>query len=130
MFGNLVHCVTNVKLILLYIFWLQATEEFSTFVCPALDDETGHSILRLSMGRMVDVLLANMESAVNGSSGVSSNTTGSVMGLSSGGGVAAASPAANNGGSSSPKMFLYSGHDSTIMPLLVGECKETCQLDG
>jgi hypothetical protein len=79
---------------------MQATEEISAFICPALVDEHGHAVLRLSMGRLLDILLANMETA-------------------------AAAAAAGQAGSSSSsshaaKLMMFSGHDSTIMPLLTG----------
>jgi acid phosphatase len=65
-------------------------------------DEHGHAVLRLSMGRLLDILLANMETA-----------------------AAAAAAAAGQAGSSSSssshaKLMMFSGHDSTIMPLLTG----------
>jgi hypothetical protein len=78
---------------------LQATEEISAFICPALVDEHGHAVLRLSMGRLLDILLANMETA-----------------------AAAAGQAGSSSSSSSShaKLMMFSGHDSTIMPLLTG----------
>jgi hypothetical protein len=87
----------------------QATEEFAAFVCPALVDEHGHEVLRLSMGRLLDTLLSNMEAAAAPA-------------------AAAAAAAASSGTSTSsvlstslPRLMLYSGHDSTVMPLLTGE---------
>jgi hypothetical protein len=76
---------------------VQATEEISAFICPALVDEHGHAVLRLSMGRLLDILLANMETA-----------------------AAAAGQAGSSSSSSHAKLMMFSGHDSTIMPLLTG----------
>ncbi|WIA35594.1 hypothetical protein OEZ86_004015 [Tetradesmus obliquus] len=73
-----------------------ATEEISAFICPALVDEHGHAVLRLSMGRLLDILLANMETAA----------------------AAAAGQAGSSSSSSHAKLMMFSGHDSTIMPLL------------
>jgi hypothetical protein len=75
---------------------IQATEEISAFICPALVDEHGHAVLRLSMGRLLDTLLVNMETA------------------------AAAAGQAGSSSSSHAKLMMFSGHDSTIMPLLTG----------
>jgi len=76
-----------------------------TFICRSLEDDHGKSILRLSMGRMLDQLLANMETAIAGHSGHSSSFSSS-----SSGSNAVPSPP--------PKMMMYSGDDSTIMPLM------------
>jgi hypothetical protein len=82
----------------LMLFCVQATEEISAFICPALVDEHGHAVLRLSMGRLLDILLANMETAA----------------------AAAAGQTDNSSSSSQAKLMMFSGHDSTIMPLLTG----------
>lgn len=42
----------------------QATEEIKAFICPALVDDHGHAVMRLSMGRLLDTLLANMDAGV------------------------------------------------------------------
>lgn len=94
---------------------LQATEEISAFICPALVDDHGHAVLRLSMGRLLDTLLANMDAARHQE------------------GTTTAEGPSSSSGSSSPcqqqrRMMLYSGHDSTIMPLLTGEL-ETSQIN-
>ncbi len=164
----------------LYLFFLyvQATREFSAFVSPSMEDEWGHDVLRLSMGRMLDVLLSNMEvaaaaaevaaaaqaaaaaevaavgmagSSSSSKNGSSINAKGSAAGSfvaggnDDGDGSNGAAAAASNGsngittssssavtssgssssastGSGQPaRMYLYSGHDSTICPLAVGE---------
>uniref|UniRef100_A0A383VZ21 Uncharacterized protein n=1 Tax=Tetradesmus obliquus TaxID=3088 RepID=A0A383VZ21_TETOB len=74
-----------------------ATEEISAFICPALVDEHGHAVLRLSMGRLLDILLANMETAAAAAAGQAGSSSSS---------------------SSHAKLMMFSGHDSTIMPLL------------
>jgi hypothetical protein len=87
---------------------LQATEEISAFICPALVDSHGHTVLRLSMGRLLDTLLSNMDAVLKqqqqqqqqqraGSSAIDSSQPVQL-----------------------PKLMMYSGHDSTIMPLLTG----------
>lgn len=61
-------------------------------VAPSLKDEHGHTILALSSGRLVDILLDNMDSALaagTSKSGSGSNVSGS---SSSGSGSAANAP--------------------------------------
>jgi hypothetical protein len=94
----------------------QATEEISAFICPALVDDHGHAVLRLSMGRLLDTLLANMDDArqqaqVSAALGVPSSS-------SSGGG--GSSGQAQQQQQHAQRLMMYSGHDSTIMPLLTG----------
>jgi hypothetical protein len=99
---------------------LQATAEFGAFISPSLKDEHGHVVLRLSMGRMIDKLLANMERAKGSNSSSSSGSTGAAV-------PAAAATSGSTSGSvwggpgATPRLICYSGHDSTIMPLLTGE---------
>jgi hypothetical protein len=95
-----------------------ATEEISAFICPALVDDHGQAVLRLSMGRLLDTLLANMDNTLhqqqqwlqqqqqgNGSS----SSTGSSVGRDS---------THQQEQVGHLKFMMYSGHDSTIMPLL------------
>ena len=90
---------------------MQATEEIKAFICPALVDDHGHAVLRLSMGRLLDTLLANMEAAR------SQEHVSAALGV--------ASTSGNSGGQQQQqqqqrRLMLYSGHDSTVMPLLTG----------
>jgi lysophosphatidic acid phosphatase type 6 len=85
-----------------------ATAEFSHFVAPSLRDGHGETVLRLSMGRLLDNLLVHMDEAVVKAAGGG--------GGSKGGGGGDSSSSSN--GSVTP-LRLYSGHDSTVLPLLV-----------
>lgn len=76
---------------------LQAAKEFAPYVAPSVKDKHGHTVLRLSMGLLLHTLVKNMEAVAAGGAGSSSEQQ--------------------------PKIFMFSGHDSTIMPLLVGECE-------
>jgi len=80
-----------------------ATAEFSHFVAPSLRDAHGGTVLRLSMGRLLDSLLARMDEAV-----AASARTGAGAGAGSGA-----------GSTPHPPLRLYAGHDSTVLPLLV-----------
>ena len=62
---------------------------------PTTCHRHGHTILRLSMGVLLHTLVTNMEQAVAESSRNKSSP----------------------GEQPLPKLFLYSGHDSTIMPV-------------
>jgi hypothetical protein len=64
-------------------------------------------MLRLSMGRLFDHVIDNMKRAA-------------------GGGAAAAAAAAEAGDESAPKMYFFSGHDSTVLPILIGESGGWC----
>lgn len=88
------------------LYW-QATEEIAAFICPALVDDHGHAVLRLSMGRLLDILLGNMEAALQRQPGGSSSSSGGAAGGQQ------QQPAQQQ-----PRLMLFSGHDSTIMPLL------------
>jgi len=68
-----------------------ATKEFAPFIAPAMTDTHGHAVLRLSLGVLLTTLVENMEAAA------ASRSTDSTA---------------------PPVMRLYSGHDSTVMPLL------------
>lgn len=100
----------------------QATEEISAFICPALVDDHGHAVLRLSMGRLLDTLLANMDDArqqaqVSAALGVPSSRSNSSSSSSSSSGDGHAQQQQQH----ARRLMMYSGHDSTIMPLLTGE---------
>ncbi len=91
----------------------QATKEFAAEVAPSIRDARGRTVLRLSMGRLLHTLILNMQGAAAE--------------------AAAEAAAANAGGAGAgartrPLMYLYSGHDSTVMPLLAGGCatQELC----
>lgn len=79
-----------------------ATAEFSHFVAPSLRDAHGHTVLRLSMGRLLDQLLARMDEAVEAAAAAGKGGAGS-----------------SSSSSSPPLIRLFSGHDSTVLPLLV-----------
>jgi hypothetical protein len=98
---------------------LQATAEFGAFISPSLKDEHGHVVLRLSMGRMIDKLLANMERA----KGSSSSSTGAAVPTAAGSSSSSSSSSSSvwGGPGGAPRLICYSGHDSTIMPLLTGK---------
>ncbi|GBF94338.1 hypothetical protein Rsub_06960 [Raphidocelis subcapitata] len=84
---------------------LLATRQFAAYCAPSLDDESGHAILRLSMSPLFDILLHNMRGvAGGGSNGGDGDRDGG------GGGDA---------GRAQPKAFFYSGHDSTLLPILL-----------
>ncbi|GIL63317.1 hypothetical protein Vafri_17410 [Volvox africanus] len=102
-----------------------ATKEFSAEVAPSMRDSHGLTILRLSMGRLLHILVENMQRSVVAGAAAAGGvveTASAGTGLS----AAAATDAARSffvaagsaDGKSRPKMYLYSGHDSTIMPLL------------
>ena len=93
----------------------QATRQFAAYVSPSLDDEHGHAMLRLSMGRLFDLMLDNMHAAagVAGSAGAGASGESSPAVANGGGG--------EGGAGALPKLHLYSGHDSTLLPLLLGE---------
>ncbi|KAG2424099.1 hypothetical protein HXX76_014774 [Chlamydomonas incerta] len=82
-----------------------ATLEFATEVAPSVRDRFGRAVMRLSMGRLLHTLVANMTAAAAAAGGgeKAAQAQGAVV---AGSGAAA------------PRMYLYSGHDSTIMPLL------------
>lgn len=66
------------------------------------------------MGRLFDILVSNMRAAAGLPQDAHSSSRGS-------------SPAANTsssgggGGGVQPKLHLFSGHDSTVLPILLGE---------
>ena len=68
-----------------------ATREFSAFVAPSIQDEHGKAILRLSMGVLLHTLIENIHEKISEKV---------------------------KGGKSGPKFFLFSGHDSSVMPVL------------
>lgn len=74
----------------------QATERFMAYVAPSAESGSKDEVLRLGMGRLMHLMMQRMD--------------------------AAAKPDSTNG--ERPKMYLYSGHDSTIMPLLAMLGKE------
>ena len=77
---------------------LQAVQQFLNFVAPPGDAGRKQEVLRLGMGRLMWLMLQRMEAEV-----------------ATGGEAAAATR---------PRAYLYSGHDSTIMPLLAALGKE------
>ncbi|GFR44810.1 hypothetical protein Agub_g6146 [Astrephomene gubernaculifera] len=85
-----------------------ATLEFATEIAPSLTAPLtlahGRSVLRLSMGRLLHTLMDNMRGAAAAGAGTA--------------GAAAEGAGGVGGAVGSPRMYLYSGHDSTIMPLL------------
>lgn len=76
-----------------------ATKELAAYVAPSVKDQHGRAVLRLSMGRLLHMLLANMREAA----AAASEQQGQQQGAQ---------------GQPPPLLRLYSGHDSTIMPLL------------
>jgi len=106
-------------------------------------------MLRLSMGRLFDIVVGHLREAVGGdvgsdgngagagvaaataSNGSAATTTSSSKSSSSGDGAVISTTTSGGGGGGSsasgdgssdrqlPKMFIYSGHDSTILPLLL-----------
>ncbi|GAX81189.1 hypothetical protein CEUSTIGMA_g8622.t1 [Chlamydomonas eustigma] len=81
-----------------------ATREFGSFVAPSLKDEHGHQVIKLSMGVLLHTLVSNMEIASSKKSSGEKNE---------------AEP--------TPSLYLYSGHDSTVMPLLTSLGMEVVQ---
>eukprot|EP00200_Dunaliella_tertiolecta_P002707 CAMPEP_0202357266 /NCGR_PEP_ID=MMETSP1126-20121109/11362_1 /ASSEMBLY_ACC=CAM_ASM_000457 /TAXON_ID=3047 /ORGANISM="Dunaliella tertiolecta, Strain CCMP1320" /LENGTH=445 /DNA_ID=CAMNT_0048950113 /DNA_START=101 /DNA_END=1438 /DNA_ORIENTATION=- len=79
-----------------------ATKEFGPLVAPTVSDEHGHKHLRLSMGILLKTMTENMEAAINAPVE----------------GAHASLGPTNETKAKLPLIFLYSGHDSTIMPLL------------
>lgn len=130
-----------------------AAREFGAFVAPSVKDAHGHVVLRLSMGRLLDRLVRNMEEAAaatadsSGRGGaelvpeaaeVASSSGRGATGATSGRFTAAAAAAAPppqprhpghqdnaGGGGGRPRMYLYSGHDTTIFPLLAALGQDT-----
>lgn len=114
-----------------------ATQEFSAYVAPSLRDGQGRAVLRLSMGRLLHTLVANMEAAVaqmeaqaaarsgsgSGSAGAARGSGGAARDSGGGGGGNGAGGAAGGpeGGDKpdQPRMLLFSGHDTTVWPLLL-----------
>lgn len=74
------------------------------YVAPSVKDKHGHAVLRLSMGVLLHTLVTNMEEAVAATS--SSGSSNKAVSSSS------------SSSAQAPRMYLYSGHDSTIMPIL------------
>lgn len=75
-------------------------------MAPSIRDARGRTVLRLSMGRLLHTLILNMQGAAAEVAAAQS----------------AAACGAGAGGRTRPVMYLYSGHDSTVMPLLAGGC--------
>lgn len=86
-----------------------ATREFAAHMAPSVSSQGGPVVLRLSLGRLIDRLLANLAAAAEA---VSADVAADM--------AADVDPpgGSGRGGVSSPLLYLYSGHDSTIMPLL------------
>lgn len=99
----------------------QATEEIRAFICPALVDDHGHAVLRLSMGRLLDILLANMDAAHRQAATATALGVPLPAAASSSSGSSAAGSQQQQQQQQSQRLMLYSGHDSTVMPLLTGE---------
>jgi lysophosphatidic acid phosphatase type 6 len=74
---------------------LEATKHFLTFLAPPRETGQQEAVLRLGMGRLLLLLLQRMEAAAL-----------------SGGGDAQAQQETQK------KLYLYSGHDSSVLPLL------------
>ncbi|CAI5502486.1 unnamed protein product [Closterium sp. Naga37s-1] len=80
-------------------------------------------ICRLAMGPLLHEVHESMKAAIARTATTSSDSShsSSLMPLSSGGGLSPSSPpaAAPPASSPHPRIFLYSGHDATLMPLSV-----------
>ena len=71
-------------------------------------------VVRLSMGVLLHTLVENMEAAMSGAGAGASAGAGAAVGPGKG-----ATPNGHlQGCGRQPRMYMYSGHDSTIMPLL------------
>jgi lysophosphatidic acid phosphatase type 6 len=79
----------------------QAAKKFALYVAgispAALHQDTKHQVLRLGMGRLLKLMLCRMEEAMKEERTLQSEDVS---------------------GRGQPRLYLYSGHDSTIMPLL------------
>ena len=65
-------------------------------------------VLRLGMGVLLEMMVRRMEAAAAAPGGSATAAAAQGGGGGSGGG----------GGGGGPKMYLYSGHDSSVMPIL------------
>lgn len=74
--------------------------------------------MRLSMGRLLDTLLSNMDASARSSS--SSQQVSAAAARTSSGSGSSCGVSGSGGGSGQRRLMLYSGHDSTVMPLLTG----------
>lgn len=85
---------------------LQATKHFMMFVAPGEESGQRKEMLRLGMGRLMDVMLKRMDMAKrnDGTNNVPVDKREEARAL--------------------HKIYLYSGHDSSIMPLLAALGKE------
>lgn len=71
------------------------------YVAPGVHDQHGHTILRLGTGVLLHTLMSNMEAAIQPAAAPAAAAQ-----------LPGSSPAAG------PRMYLYSGHDSSLMPIL------------
>ncbi|PSC67963.1 Lysophosphatidic acid phosphatase type 6 [Micractinium conductrix] len=113
-----------------------ATERFMLLIAPHPDTGKDQEVLRLGMGVLMHTMVGRMEAAAAAAQAGSSQAAASGGGAPAGGDAASASSgvsslpaaAAPAGGANAaapaalppgqPRMFLYSGHDTSVMPLL------------
>eukprot|EP00197_Chlamydomonas_leiostraca_P004794 CAMPEP_0202870166 /NCGR_PEP_ID=MMETSP1391-20130828/14819_1 /ASSEMBLY_ACC=CAM_ASM_000867 /TAXON_ID=1034604 /ORGANISM="Chlamydomonas leiostraca, Strain SAG 11-49" /LENGTH=509 /DNA_ID=CAMNT_0049550657 /DNA_START=81 /DNA_END=1610 /DNA_ORIENTATION=- len=102
-----------------------ATKEFAPYVAPSINDKHGQTLLRLGTGVLLHTLVSNMESALQQQPAAAAAPSKPAQASSQAGKAgpagskqAQAAPNSSQQAPSGPLMYLYSGHDSSLMPIL------------